>query len=232
MEKNYYVILGVSSNATVEEVKAAFRRRALELHPDRSGKESGPFLEVQEAYGVLSDDTQRRRYDRLARERNSARLRRTRAEPLVPEEPEGEPLDPSRGSSGIYDVSLVESFEHYRPSFDELFERLWSNFEPISRPKAERIQSLTIEITLTPQERLRGGQVRIWVPARITCPVCRGRGGMGGYECWRCAGQGALNTELPVEVEYPPGTRGSGARLPLTWFGIHNFYLTVHFRVL
>ena len=50
MEKNYYVILGVSSNATVEEVKAAFRRRALELHPDRSGKESGPFLEVQEAW--------------------------------------------------------------------------------------------------------------------------------------------------------------------------------------
>jgi curved DNA-binding protein CbpA len=70
MEKNYYVILGVSSNATVEEVKAAFRRRVMELHPDRSGKESGPFLEVQEAYGVLSDDTQRRRYDRLARERN------------------------------------------------------------------------------------------------------------------------------------------------------------------
>ena len=168
MEKNYYVILGVSSNATVEEIKSAFRRRAMELHPDRSGKESDSFLVVQEAYGVLSDDTRRRRYDRLARERNSARLRRTRAEPLVPEEPEGEPVDPSRGSSGIYDVSLVESFEHYRPSFDELFERLWSNFEPISRPKAERIQSLTIEITLTPQETLRGGQVRIWVPARIT----------------------------------------------------------------
>ena len=56
MEKNYYVILGVSSNATVEEVKAAFGWRALELHPDRSGKESGPFLEVQEAYGVLTDD--------------------------------------------------------------------------------------------------------------------------------------------------------------------------------
>lgn len=55
---------------------------------------------------------------------------------------------------------------------------------------------------------------------------------MGGYECWRCAGQGTLNTELPVEVEYPPGTRGSVARLPLTGFGIHNFYLTVHFRVL
>ena len=66
----------------------------------------------------------------------------------------------------------------------------------------------------------------------VTCPVCRGRGGMGGYECWRCAGQGTLNTELPVEVEYPPGTRGSVARLPLTGFGIHNFYLTVHFRVL
>ena len=53
MKKNYYVILGVSSNATVEEVKAAFRRRALELHPDRSGKESGPFLEVRKPTASL-----------------------------------------------------------------------------------------------------------------------------------------------------------------------------------
>jgi molecular chaperone DnaJ len=232
MQKNYYVILGVSSNATLEEIKSAFRRRAMELHPDRSGKESSPFLEVQEAYDVLSDATQRRRYDRLAREHYSAALRNAGAEPLVPEEPEGEPLNPSRGSSGIYDVSLVESFEHYRPSFDELFDRLWSNFEAISRPKAERLESLVVEMTLTPWEAQVGGRVRVWIPARITCSFCRGRGGMGGYECWRCAGQGALNTELPVEIEYPPGPRDSVARLPLTGFGIHNFYLTVHFRVL
>src|SRR4030095_7256547 len=82
MQKNYYVILGVSSDATLEEIKSAFRQRAMELHPDRSGKESAPFLEVQEAYNVLSDATQRRRYDRLAREHHSAALRNARAEPF------------------------------------------------------------------------------------------------------------------------------------------------------
>jgi molecular chaperone DnaJ len=65
--KNYYVILGVTSNASVDEIKAAYRRRALELHPDKSGLESGPFLEVQEAYGVLADPDRRSRYDQQSR---------------------------------------------------------------------------------------------------------------------------------------------------------------------
>ena len=49
MAKNYYLILGISADASAEDVKAAFRRRALELHPDRSGLESGPFQDAQEA---------------------------------------------------------------------------------------------------------------------------------------------------------------------------------------
>jgi len=67
MAKNYYLILGIASNASHEAIKAAFRQRALELHPDTSGMESGPFLEVQEAYGVLSDPERRCRYDEQAR---------------------------------------------------------------------------------------------------------------------------------------------------------------------
>ena len=53
MSANHYVILGVPFDASGDDIKAAFRRRALELHPDTSGMESGPFLELQEAYGVL-----------------------------------------------------------------------------------------------------------------------------------------------------------------------------------
>lgn len=63
MQKNYYVILGVGSGATLEEIKSAFRRRALELHPDRAGLGDRPFQELQEAYGVLSDPQRRHNYD-------------------------------------------------------------------------------------------------------------------------------------------------------------------------
>ena len=50
MQKNYYLILGLTSDADLDKIKAGFRRRAMELHPDHSGLESGPFLEVQAAY--------------------------------------------------------------------------------------------------------------------------------------------------------------------------------------
>ena len=63
MRKDYYLILGVPSDASLNEIKTAFRRRALDLHPDTSGLESGPFLEAQEAYGVLADPERRRCYD-------------------------------------------------------------------------------------------------------------------------------------------------------------------------
>ena len=61
MKKNYYVILGVTADASSEEIKAAFRRQAVEVHPDQLGLESGLFQEVQEAYGVLGDTERRRR---------------------------------------------------------------------------------------------------------------------------------------------------------------------------
>lgn len=62
MPKNYYVVLGLNTTASPRQIKDAYRRLAKELHPDRSGLESEPFREVQEAYGVLSDPIQRRHY--------------------------------------------------------------------------------------------------------------------------------------------------------------------------
>lgn len=229
MEKNYYLILGIRSDATAEDIKAAFRRRALELHPDRSGMNSGPFLEAQQAYATLSDPERRRDYDRRMRRLQEAG--RPVAEPMRRQRPRGEPFRPVEPASAFRDISLVE-FESYHPSFDELFERLWSNFEPVRRPKGERVESLTVEVVLDAAEARAGGRVRVFVPVRALCPTCRGHGRVGGYECWRCAGRGALTTEYPLEVDYPAGIRdGYAMRLPLDRFGIENFYLTVLFRV-
>ena len=145
MGKNYYLILGITENASREDIRAAFRQRAMELHPDRSGMESGPFQDVQEAYSVLGDPERRRQYDReYGVQRAPGRRGGRAAEPLVREKGEAEPFRPVQPARGFRELSPLESFETYTPSFGELFERFWSNFEPLDRPKAERLESLTV----------------------------------------------------------------------------------------
>lgn len=66
--KDYYEVLGVSKNATTEEIKKAYRRLALKYHPDRAGKEhEHKFKEANEAYQVLSHPQKRSEYDQFGR---------------------------------------------------------------------------------------------------------------------------------------------------------------------
>ena len=89
-----------------------------------------------------------------------------------------------------------------------------------------------MEVVLSPEEARFGSRVRVRVPARTRCAECGGHGALGLYECWYCEGHGTLMTEYPVEVPVPSGTRdGDAVRIPLTQFGIDNFYLTLLFRV-
>ena len=62
MSKNYYDILGVSKTATEEEIKKAYRKKAMEHHPDRWW-DAEIFKEVNEAYSILSDSSKKREYD-------------------------------------------------------------------------------------------------------------------------------------------------------------------------
>lgn len=114
MQKNYYLILGITSDANLAEIKAAFRRRAMELHPDHSGLESGPFLEALEAYGVLSDPVRRRDYDSQGHAMVRRRPWGPPVEPLVRKRPRGEPF----AARGFRDATWVESFRAHQPSFD------------------------------------------------------------------------------------------------------------------
>ena len=63
-KRDYYEVLGVSKSASVDELKKAYRRLAVEHHPDRGGSEE-KFKEVSEAYEVLKDDSKRKRYDQF-----------------------------------------------------------------------------------------------------------------------------------------------------------------------
>jgi molecular chaperone DnaJ len=232
MRKNYYLILRLAPEATSDQVRSAYRRRALELHPDLTGLGSDQFLELQEAYDVLSDPVRREIYDRETEEIPIRRMEAVRPpETVIPRRHRGEPLVTDRPLREPEDMSLFGSFETFSPSLDEVFDRLWSNFNLLARPKAERLESLNVEVPLSPQQAFAGGQVRIMVPARLVCPACRGHGSIGPYECSCCEGHGAMTGEYPVRVSYPAGLQGDYlVRLPLDRFGIYNFYLTCLFR--
>ena len=64
-QKDYYKILGVSEEATADEIKKAFRKLAMKYHPDKEGGDKEKFQEVNEAHGVLSDDKKRQQYDTM-----------------------------------------------------------------------------------------------------------------------------------------------------------------------
>jgi DnaJ-class molecular chaperone len=232
MKKDYYLVLHLKPEATTEEIRSAYRRRALELHSDQSGFGSDPFLELQEAYAVLSDPSRRSLYDRKTetipvRHADPAEQKTTRAGRRY----SAEPLTAVQPARRFQDVDLFRSFETFSPSFDEIFDRLWSNFDLLTRPKEERLESLAVDVPLSPEEAFAGGAVRILVPARAICPACHGRGSVGPYECWRCEGHGALTGEYPVMVSYPAGLQDDyTVRLSLDRLGIENFYLIVRFR--
>jgi DnaJ-class molecular chaperone len=181
---------------------------------------------------VLSDPTRRRSYDRSRDESRARRVGRgpepTRTGPIQ----DIEPLVPERRPGDLGTASLSRSFATYRPSWEELFDRIWSNFRPGTRPKEETVQSLTAEVRVTPEQAFRGGTVRIGVPAQMRCPTCRGRGGVGPYECWHCSGAGVEAGEVPVLLHFPPQIPDNHAvQVPLDRYGIHNLRLIVRFRV-
>ena len=64
-KRDYYEVLGVGKDASADEIKKAFRRKAIELHPDKEGGDETKFKEVNEAYEVLKDQSKRQRYDQF-----------------------------------------------------------------------------------------------------------------------------------------------------------------------
>lgn len=64
-KRDYYEVLGVSKTASADEIKKAFRRLAVQHHPDKEGGNEDKFKEINEAYDVLKDAQKRQRYDQF-----------------------------------------------------------------------------------------------------------------------------------------------------------------------
>ncbi len=175
MEKrDYYEVLGVPRDATAEQIKKAYRKIALETHPDRNpgNKEAEErFKEAAEAYEVLSDPEKRARYDRYGH----AGVR-------------GEPL---------HDFSNVESiFEAFSDIFGgTAFEDLFGFGRGRARARPRPGPSLKVEVELDFIEAAKGCDKTIELRRQESCEKCHGSGARSGTKpgtCRTCGGRGEI----------------------------------------
>ncbi len=229
--KDYYDILGVSRDATDDELKKAFRRLALKYHPDRNSgnKESeNKFKEINEAYSVLSDSHKRSNYDRFGT------------------------------AEGI---GVGGDFGPFTTTFSDVFEDIFGDFFGSSfgrkGTRPAKGDDLRYDLTITFEEAAFGSEKEIGVPRwercdscygsgstngkePVTCPECHGSGQMRFQQgffsvsrtCSRCSGAGKMIVDpckkcnsagkvrktRQVSVKVPPGV-DTGTRLKMTGEG-------------
>ncbi len=229
-KRDYYEILGVSRTAADQEIKSAYRRLAMRHHPDKNPNDATAeekFKEAAEAYAVLSDAEQRRRYDRFGHAGVSSGAGASWGAP---------------GFGGIEDI-LGDLF-----GFGDVFGGARTSSR---RSAAQRGADLRYDLEITLEEAAGGmtaqlriprleacekckgtgaapgtqpescetcggmGQVRYqqgFFSVSRTCHVCRGAGRVIGTPCADCKGAGRIEREKSMEVKIPAGVE-TGSRL-------------------
>jgi molecular chaperone DnaJ len=186
MKLDYYEVLGVSKDATLDQIKAAYRKLALQYHPDRnkSPEAEEKFKQISEAYAVLSDETKRAQYDQFGHEGFQGRYTQ-------------EDIFRSANFEDFFrDFGFGGGFDSI---FDSLFGRSSSSFGRSWGRNREREvyeqrgSDLTFQLDLKLEEIAFGTSKEVMITRNETCEVCKGSGGSLGSPpktCPDCGGTG------------------------------------------
>ncbi len=175
-KRDFYEILGVPKSADADAIKKAYRKVAMQYHPDRNPGDKtaeDKFKEAAEAYEVLSDLDKKARYDRYGHAG----------------------VDPNAGFSGGGGMSMDDIFSH----FGDIFGDSGSPFESFFGRSGGRAQSgnkgtnLRIKVSLSLEEIASGVTKKIKVKKQVVCKSCHGLGAKDSKSiktCSSCNGQG------------------------------------------
>lgn len=191
--RDYYDILGVSRNASQDEIKKAYRRLAMQYHPDRNKDPEAAehFKEINEAYEVLSDPEKRMAYDRFGHAGVGAQ------------------------PGGFTDFGDFAGF-------GDIFEEFFSGFGmrgAAAQRRPRRGNDLRYELTIGFEEAILGCEKEIEVTRLEVCPTCRGSGaepGTAPVRCPQCNGTGEVRRVQQsilgsfVNITTCPRCRGTG----------------------
>lgn len=195
MAKDYYDVLGVDEDASEDEIKKAYRKKAKKYHPDMNpdlDKEEAEekFKEVTEAYEVLSDPDKRAQYDRFGH------------------------TGPSQG----FDFN-DQDYERARSafsdsSFDDIFDMFFGQGGRrgrSSKTAAQQGEDLERKLRISLEDAAKGTQVKFTIPRFVKCDRCSGSGvkpGSSKRTCTHCNGRGEIRQKqqpcLAVSSTYKP----------------------------
>lgn len=189
MAKDYYNILGVSKNASDDEIKKAYRKLAHKYHPDKAGGDEKKFKEINEAYQVLSDKAKRQQYDQFGTTFDSGGFSAGGGSAFS-----GDFGDIFRGgnfSAGGGSAFGGEFGGDFSDIFSDIFGERFSG--RAARKKAGRDIQVDVEISF--EEMVRGTARNLKLYKTVICDVCSGTGGEPGAEektCPTCKGSGQV----------------------------------------
>jgi molecular chaperone DnaJ len=178
MAKDYYQILGVSKDASKDDIKKAFRKMAQKYHPDKQGGDEAKFKEVNEAYQILSDDSKRKNYDTY-----------------------GTAFEGANGGGGQqWDINDIfnqarwggQGEGDFGVDLGDIFEGFFGGG---GRRRQRRGRDISIDISVSFKESIFGTNRKVLLSKIGTCDTCRGNGSLPGStatKCGRCDGRGKI----------------------------------------
>ena len=183
-QKNFYKILGVNNNASADELKKAYRKLAMQYHPDKNPgdkKAEHKFREISEAYDVLRDDQKRAAYDRYG----SAAFEQGGFNPN------------GGGGAGFGGFGFSGGFgTNFADIIDEMFGDLGGGGRADNFQQQGSDVRFNLEISL--EEAFKGTTARVKYTTGATCDKCKGMGSEGGAPpivCGTCKGRGKSRSQ-------------------------------------
>ncbi|MEO1564095.1 MAG: molecular chaperone DnaJ, partial [Pseudomonadota bacterium] len=181
-KRDYYDLLGISKSASEAEIKKAFRKKAMELHPDRNKDNpnaEAQFKEVNEAYDVLKDAEKKAAYDRFGHAAFDGGMGG------------GGGRGPFGGGAGGFDSAFSDVF-------DDLFGDIMGGRRSGGGNRATRGSDLRYNLSVSLEDAYHGKSETISINASTQCDVCNGSGAQAGSEpstCPTCAGMGKVRAQ-------------------------------------
>ncbi len=180
-KRDYYEVLGVARNASGDEIKKAYRKLAMQYHPDRNpgNKEAETkFKEATEAYEVLKDEQKKAAYDQFGHQAFGAG---------------------AGGAGGAYGQGFEGfDFNDIFSNFSDIFGDLGGGRQTKKRSSAIRGSDIRYNLEISLEEAFKGTTEKITFTIPSTCETCRGSGAQGNEKpsnCSTCKGSGKIRAQ-------------------------------------
>jgi len=182
-KRDYYETLGVERGASDDELKKAYRKLAMEMHPDRNPGDTSAeakFKDVNEAYDILKDGEKRAAYDRFGHAAFEG----------------GGPFGGGQGGPGGGGGAAGFEFgSGFADIFDEMFGDFMGGGGRRGQERAARGNDLRYNLEIGLEDAFIGKKTTVRVPASVSCETCEGSGAEGGSKpvnCQSCQGRGRV----------------------------------------